>query len=281
MKSHFTLSLPLLAALVLTLSGCGQSEEAARQARIDAAQANLEFSEGGQLLAKAIEAHGGLEPWFGNGLLKFRWIYRMQDRGPEAVVDTVQTIDPWSSMAVHEVPGGEITFGWTGEEAWILPADAEFSPPPHFWSLTPFYFLGVPFVLADPGTNHELLPDTVAFEGTDYPMVKVTFDAGTGESPDDYYKVLIHPETNQVAGVIYIVTDKKVNPDGNWIEKLLSYDTYQEVNGVKLPTIYRSFSINEDGTIGEKIREAEALDIEYLPAGSVDFGVPDGAKVYE
>lgn len=232
------------------------------------------------MLAKAIEAHGGLEKWFRNGLLKFRFVYRMKDRGPEAVVDSIQTIDPWSSLAVHEVPNSEIRFGWTGEQAWILPADAEFSPPPHFWSLTPFYFVGVPFVLADPGTNHELLAEPLTFEGKAYPLVKVTFDPGTGETPDDYYKVLMDPETQMVAGVLYIVSDKTLYPDGPAPEKLLTYESYQDVDGIQLPTKFRSFTM-VDGQVGEEIREAEASGYEYLPVDAVDFSVPTGARLLD
>ncbi len=265
-----------LAALLL--SGCN-SHEAAVQQRIADANSRLDATPGGQLLAKAIEAHGGLDTWFTNGLLQFRWIYSMKDRGPDAVVDSVQTIDVWSSRAVHTVPGKDITFGWTGEQAWILPADSEFMPPPHFWSLTPFYFVGVPFVLADPGTNHTLLDEQLSFEGTDYPLVKVTFDPGTGETPDDYYTVMIHPETNQVAGVLYIVTDKTLYPDGPSEEKLLTYEAYTEVDGIFFPTKHRSFKMN-DGQVGEEIRDAVAQDYKYHPIGSLEFGVRDGAKVY-
>ena len=260
-----------IAILTCLLHACTTGDPLAT--RVEASHERMSESEGGRLLAQAIEAHGGLETWFKSGDLRFRWIYRMKDRGPDAVIDTLQTIDVWSARAVHQTSKGDIRFGWDGQQAWIQPTDAAFSPPPHFWSLTPYYFIGIPFVLADPGANYELLPDAISFEEQDYQQVKVTFDPGTGATPDDYYIVLIHPETKQVMGVRYIVTDSTLYPDGPAEEKLLTYDTFADAGGVLLATEYRSFKM-ADGAVGEEIRDASASDIKWIEDGSTDFSAP-------
>ncbi len=271
-------SLVLAVALVLLTSCLPNSPDARREKRVEAAVDGLARSEGGRLLAKAINAHGGLDAWFRAGDLKFRWTYRMLDRGPDAVLDTVQVIDLWSSSAVHEVPDTDIRFGWTGEQAWIHPGDAEAPVPPHFWALTPYYFVGIPFVLADPGTNHERL-DPIEFEGTSYEQVKVTYDDGTGQTPDDYYIALIDPNSNRVRGVRYIVTDSELYPDGPSPEKLLTYEDYQTHGGVLLPSAHRSFEMNE-GSIGEFIREADVSEVAFLEPDDGRFAIPEGAKIF-
>jgi len=76
--------------LFLTSCGGGEKEE----------QAEIEVNEGRDLVMASIEAHGGSKQWYDNGQLKFRWTYHMTDRGPKAVVDTVQTVDTKVSVLV-------------------------------------------------------------------------------------------------------------------------------------------------------------------------------------
>ncbi len=250
--------------------------ESAIEARAADSQSRLAKSEGGQLILDSVEAHGGLKKWFSNGPLRFRWTYHLSDKGPDAVVDTVQTVDTWSSRAVHTVPARpEVSFGWDGKEAWIVPADAEFTPPPAFWALTPYYFVGLPFVLADPGTNFEVLPD-IRFEDKSYRQVKVTYDSGTGDSPDDYYIALIDPDTKQLRGVRYIVTSPLVAPNGPGPEKFLTHEGLTEFEGILLPTAHVTYEMNGD-EIGQKMRTAEVTEIKFVDGA--DFTIPKGAKL--
>ena len=193
-----------------------------------------------QLVMDSIEAHGGKDKWYGNGQLQFQWKYHMSDKGPEAVVDTIQTVDTSSLDVVHEVVGKDIRFGISGGESWILPEDAEFSPPPRFWALTPFYFIGIPFVFNDENANFEILESPMAFEGKDYTQVKVTYTKDAGDSPDDYYVLLIDPETKLTKGAYYIVTSKLVAPNGPGPAKFISLDDLQDVSGVLLAGGHRN-----------------------------------------
>ncbi len=57
---------------------------------------------------------------------------------------------------------------------------------------TPFYFFGMPFVFADPGAVHESL-GRKSFQGQEYDAVRVTFQKGTGDTPDDFYLLYLDP----------------------------------------------------------------------------------------
>ena len=267
-------------ALALMLAGGAMAQssyslpsEAQIDARVSKAKAHLQQTEGGKLLWESIEAHGGLGRWFSNGLLKFRWVYNMTDKG--AKVDTTQIIDTWSSRAVHTVNGGKekVTFGWDGKEAWSEPKDAKIMPPPIFWALTPYYFVGVPHVLADPGTKHVKLPETIAFQGKDYDQVKVTYEQGTGESPEDYYIVLIDKDSHLVKAVRYIVTSKVVTNGKPSPEKMLTYEGWHDLSGVLFPTSHDSYKMTGN-TVGEKIRYAEVSEAEFLGQADVSFSDP-------
>jgi hypothetical protein len=170
----------LSAILLLTslaLVSCNQPPEAAQP------------NAGETLLKESIAAHGGREKWRSNGLLQFRWTYHMTDQG--TVVDSIQTVDPSTFSVTHTVPDSDVRFGMNEGVAWIYPADATFTPPPRFWALTPTYFIGIPFVFDDANARFELLKEPKTFENKDYTQVKVTYVATAGDSPDDYYVLLI------------------------------------------------------------------------------------------
>lgn len=233
-----------------------------------------EETNGRALVMESIAAHGGTEKWYGNGQLQFRWTYHMTDRGADAVVDTVQTVDTKTLAVKHEVVGKDVTFGMNNGVDWIRPKDAEFMPPPRFWALTPTYFLGIPFVFNDENANFAILPDTMEFEGKDYTQVKVTYNKEAGDSPDDYYVLLIDSETKLTRGAYYTVTSNLLGRDQVGPPKFISLDDLQDIDGVRLAGGHRTFEMPE-GKIGEQMRFTEVSGVKWLPKGTVDLAVPE------
>lgn len=223
------------------------------------------------LVQQSIAAHGGKDKWYNNGLLQFRWKYHMTDRG--IVVDTTQTVDPKTLNVVHKVTDKDITFGLNEGKAWISPKGAKFMPPPRFWSLTPTYFIGIPFVFNDEGANFELLKDTKEFQGKDYTQVKITYNKDSGDSPDDYYVLLIDPTTKIVRGTYYTVTSKLVAPNGPGPVKFLSLDNLKDVNGLKLASGHKTYTM-KDGKILDQMRYTDVSGVKFVPASSVDLNIP-------
>lgn len=250
-------------------------------ARVSASEERLRASEGGQLLWAAIETHGGLEQWFSNGPIHFRFAYVPVEGTPR---DTVQLIDTWAARAVHHLPGDEDTrFGWTGDVAWVSNPDADLGANPRFWSLTPYYFIGVPFVLADPGVNVELEPEPIEFEGTTYDVVRTTFGDGVGDAPDDYYRVLIARDTHRIGGVRYVVSYPGFFPEGgHGAEKFMAYDGAQVIGGLTFPETFRTFSLAEDGSLDSLVTNSSMQDVAFRPeTPSSAFAVPDGATTLD
>lgn len=247
-------------------------------ARVTEARARLRASEAGRRVWQSIEAHGGLARWYGNGPLHFRYRYeRGEDQPP---LDTEQTVDTWSSRARHTLmPDSSASFGWTGADAWVHPAGAELPTNARFWALTPYYFVAMPFVLADPGVNLAL-DGQLTFEGAAYDLVRVTFDPGTGDAPDDYYVVLLDPETNRVGGVRYVVSYPGFFPEGgNTPEKLMKYDGVQTVDGITLQEGFRSFAWTDDGT-GAPAAQGTVTEVRFVrDAPDALFAMPAGAAV--
>lgn len=260
-----------LAGIGLLAVSCDKKETADTQ--------KTEASAGRTLVMESIKAHGGTEKWYGNGQLQFRWTYHMTDKGPEVIVDTKQTVDTESLAVVHEVVGKDIRFGMNGGKTWITPEGSEFMPPPKFWSLTPFYFIGIPFIFNDPNANFEKLDEMKTFEGKEYAQVKITYLSEAGDTPDDYYVLLIDPETKLTKGAYYIVTSPLVAPDGPGPPKFISLDNLNDVSGVKLASGHRTFEMT-DGKIGKQMRYTDVEGVKFLPRGTVDLSIPKGVKTH-
>jgi hypothetical protein len=229
------------------------------------AEARLAETEAGRLLWKAIDAHGGLAPWLAAGTIEFEFDYRPLGE-PERRMHTLNQVDLWRSRAYQKQIGSktEARFGFDGNVAWIVPSPDAFPTPARFWATTPYYFVGIPWVLADPGTRHELLDDA-SLHGTTYNLVKVTYESGTGDSPDDYYVVYIHPETHTVDAIRYIVSYPGFFPEGGHSpEKLMTYEKRKVVQGLRIAHRYRAFPFDPtQDELGDPVTEVEIAKVRF------------------
>ena len=243
------------------------------QARVEAGEARLASSEAGQLIQEAITAHGGLETWYANGPLSFEFDYRPNNRIP---IHTYQTVDIWGSRAVHRVLPDDsvhVQFGWDGTHAWQQPAGAPLPVNGRFWALTPYYFLGIPFVLADEGVILSLEED-IELEDKTYRQVRVSFEPGTGDSPDDYYIIAIDPETNRVRGIRYIVTYPGLFPNGgHFPERLMMRHAEKEYQGILFPDSLHTYTML-DGKPLDLVTRTDIREIQYQPALVDSFFYP-------
>jgi hypothetical protein len=249
-------------------------------ARVDAARARLQATPAGRLVWAAMDAQGGLARWYGNGPIGFRFDYR--PTGDRPGHDTYEIADTWSARTRHTLadpPGVE--FGWSGAQAWVHPADADPGVNVRFWSLTPYYFVGLPFVLADPGVQLSMDPPA-SLEGRPCDVVRATFGTGTGDSPGDYYVLYLDASSHRLRGIRYVVAYPGFFPPGQHSpEKLMTYDGDQTVSGIALPTAYRTFAWS-DGQAGELVTETTLSEVQFLPdTPATAFDVPPDARVIE
>ncbi|MGB3800342.1 MAG: hypothetical protein WA952_11065 [Lewinella sp.] len=278
----------LIYLLLLVLLQCAAEGEtpdppvassSAHTQRIADAYRRLETDSAGLRVLRAIEAHGGLETWYTNGPLYYHFNYQPLDDGSPR--NTFAYNDYVNSRAVHQLAADTTQrFGFDGEQAWSMTGERVAGMSPRFWSLTPYYFVGLPFVLADGGINFASLPDR-EMDGITYQLVKVTFADGTGDAPDDYYVLYLHPETGQLDALRYIVSYPGYFPDGGHNpEKLMKLTGKTKVDGITLPTGYDTYWWEADQA-GEHITDIEVTDYAFMPALDDDFfTMPDGAAVF-
>ncbi|MFW5967641.1 MAG: hypothetical protein ACOCV2_09000 [Persicimonas sp.] len=250
--------------------------------RVEQAEKRLSETEEGELVWRSIEAHGGLERWYANGPIYFRFDYRpLGERPPN---DTYSLVDTWSSRARQWVADDrDVQFGWDGEKGWLNPPDAETHIKPRFWALTPYYFIAMPFVLADPGTNLEHV-GTDEVHGREHDLVKATYEEDVGDSPDDYYIVYLDKETGELGGLRYVVAYPGIVEEGERTpEKLMVYDEFEDFDGVSLATRFDTYAWDEEtDERKDLVTEVDMSDVEFRPdISDDDFEVPEGAEVIE
>lgn len=247
--------------------------------RVADAHDRLAQSEAGQLLQKSIDAHGGLQNFFNKGPLHFRFNYRPLDGEPR---DSRQLVDTWSSRASHTlVETPEIAFGWDGENAWIAPEDAETPFNARFWALTPYYFVALPFVLADPGVILTK-EDDATYNDQRYHLIRATYEPGTGDAPDDFYVLYIHPESFQVHAIRYIVSYPGFFPEGGHSpERFMTYEDQQTIEGITLATTHKTH-LFEDGQPGDHITTTEVTELRFVPDAPLSAILPpENARILE
>lgn len=245
--------------------------------RVNAARQRLESSPAGQNIWQAIEAHGGLSRWYGNGPIQFHFNYQPLDGNIPR--NTIQISDNWSAKARQKIATDtSLQFGWDGQQAWALPDTSKIPFDARFWALTPYYFVGIPFVLADEGVYlEEAGQDNL--EGITYDLVKVTFGEGVGDAPDDYYVIYLHPESHLVGAYRYVVSYPAYFPEGGHTpEKIMVLDGKQVVEEIVFPEGYRTF-MWKDEKAGEHVTNITLSDIHFHPGLPKDyFNAPTEAQ---
>ncbi|MEM6735554.1 MAG: DUF6503 family protein [Bacteroidota bacterium] len=246
--------------------------------RVQDAKARLQVSSAGQKLWETIEAHGTLSTWFTNGPISFHFDYQPLDGTLRR--NTYQVVDKWSVRAVQEMAENrEVKFGWDGTKAWTYPDTIDLPINPRFWSITPYYFVGLPFVLADEGVILEELGQK-EYNGTTYDLIKASYEKGIGDAPGDYYVIYINPETKLMESLRYIVSYPGFFPDGNHSpEKFMEILGTQIIDGIIVPTGYKTYWFKNDEP-AEHITNIEVTEVSFVPAiENSYFDVPSGAKI--
>lgn len=272
---------PLAPTMIWLLLACSPAEPPPPQEvapppdpvvqRVDETHRRLAASEGGQLLRTALDAHGGLQRWLEVDTLAFTFRYEAPG-DPPRLLHTRSQVDVRTSRVRQEQVGTDLSFGFDGSAYFVSEESPDFPTSTEFWALTPYYFVGMPFVLADPGTRHEKL-DGLSLDGAPVDAVKVSYDPGTGEAPDDYYVLYLDPETHHMLALRYIVSwPGRFEPGTHSPEKLLRYRAPVTVGGLRFSTHYDGVKFDpETLTPGALASTVDVTDIQVGPA------LPDSA----
>ncbi|MCR9264748.1 MAG: DUF4292 domain-containing protein [Flavobacteriaceae bacterium] len=209
-------------ALVLILGACKPNDKQ------EAAQGSVpeklteDTSNYPNAMMQVFDAHGGLELWKQQRTLSFGI--------PHSDNPETHTVDLWSRR--DRVDSKGVSMGFDGTEIWLLDPESTYKGDAAFYHNLMFYFYAMPFVLADDGIVYNEA-DALAFEGKEYPGVRIAYESGVGVSSKDEYYIHFDPDTYQMAWLGYTVTYRTGEKSDN--VKWIRYDDWQTVNGLVLP----------------------------------------------
>ena len=173
-------------------------------------------------LAPTLEAHGGLEHWQAQGTLTY--LLDGFPLSPQAAKPHRSTVDLRTRR--NYIVGEEFTVGFDGEHAWSLPTLDAVGLPLRFFNLGSFYFIGMPFVFADPGVS--VTPEgTRVFRGKTYRTYRATYGSSIGHSSADDYVLYVDPETDRLHLIHHSVTELSPDLRVTWL-----FEEWQEVDGL-------------------------------------------------
>ena len=148
---------------------------------------------------------------------------------------------------------------------------------PGFTTISFFIFFACPYVLADPGINYEVLPQR-ELNGKTLNAIKISYHAGVGDAPDDYYIAHFDATTNEMYLLLYTVTYFNQATNENY--NALIYDDWTEVGSLKVPQSMKGYRWAAD-TLGDQryVRPFERIEISERSLDPSIFEIPDGAII--
>mgnify|MGYP007055199308 CR=1 FL=1 len=262
MKNYLVITL-----LLLAIVSCKQEKE-----NKDYSKENLNITTSvyPDDFSKVLDAHGGIDKWNEQQKLIFEIVKADGNEKTTTALKARKSLIETNKYAI----------GFNGKDVWLKEKDTtKYEGKPKFYYNLMFYFYAMPFVLADDGINYDKA-DPLLYEGKKYPGIKITYETGVGESPEDEYILYYDSETNKMAWLGYTVTyfSKEKSKDFHFIK----YEDWQTVDGLMLPATLKWYNA-EGFEIGE-MRNALSFTNVYISKTKPDntvFEKPNDANFVE
>lgn len=257
--------------LFLTLAICLFSCKNKTTETINYSEENLDVTTSiyPENITKIFSAHGGIDTW--NAMKGL--VFEMQiPEGKE-----VTTTDLKNRKSLIETDKFKI--GFNGEKVWLKQDSLIYKGNPKFYYNLMFYFYAMPFVLADDGIIYEDV-EPLIFEEKEYSGIKISYQSGVGESPDDEYILYYNPETYTMEWLAYTVTyfTKEKSKEFHFIK----YSNWQTVEDLLLPETltWYNYENNLPTTKRNDLKFTNIKLTKVRPEATI-FDVPEGAEIIE
>ncbi len=187
--------------------------------------------------------------------------------GSERLNGTITMATNSTGIKIEKKDGSSLVFD--GSNSFQTP-DTMPTQGARFALFTWPYFFGMPYKLSDPGTiwNDFDGSDTLNKEAFD--VMKLTFEAKTGDSPDDWYVVYTERESHLIRYASYIVTLTKSVAEAESDPHAIEYGDYQVANGIPVARKWKFWGWKADSGLGDQLGEANISNVSF-PEVSADF----------
>ena len=165
-----------------------------------------------------------------------------------------------------------------GKHAWVAP-DSKKSARARFHLLTWPYFFAAAHKLTDPGT-HLAAPEPLSERTADdiRPAVKLSFEAGTGDAPDDWYYAF-QDDQHRLGALAYIVTYGKGEAAVDQSPSICLYGDFETQDGVTYPISWSTWFWQPDqGVVADQPKgTTHFTDVRFVNPRADAFVKPEGA----
>ncbi|RAJ13216.1 DUF6503 family protein [Olleya aquimaris] len=229
------LAFPLL--LVLLVMSCKNEPKSETTTVTDYSKETLDVTTSiyPEHLTKVFDAHGGIDLWKSMKSLEYT---QQKPEGKEVTLTNLL-----NRKALIDAPNYSI--GFDGKQVWLLnkTEQAYKGYDPKYGYNLMFYFYAMPFILSDDGINYSET-EPLVFEGVTYPGIKITYQNGVGETPEDQYLLFYNPNTYVMEWLGYTVN---FVPGIDTTEfHFRRYNDWQTINGLLVPKSITGYGYKDD-----------------------------------
>ncbi len=202
--------------------------------------------------------------------------------GSETMIEGAMLFETSLARSRLDLADGTIVV-FDGRDAWVSPAESPLQAA-RFHALTWPYFAAVPMKLGDRGARlTELGARTL--QGTTYHAAAMTFKPGTGDTPDDWYVLYVHPRSGLLRAMAYIIT---YGTDATGAEQDPHAITYHDhVTLGELPRGQVQFATRwqfwgwdpDEGIVGDAIGQAVLSNVRLTDPPVDTFTIPQDSRV--
>ncbi|BAO56716.1 hypothetical protein [Nonlabens marinus] len=192
--------------------------------------------------------------------------------GGQDRLDATVFISTDSRFVRIEKNNGEVLL-YDGTNVWLAPQSASQNGA-RFDVFTWSYFFSLPYKLTDPGTQITLKNQDAVNE-----HLRLSFEAGTGDAPDDWYDLYTYADTNLLHYAGYIVTYGGTPVDqAAENAHAIAYEDYKEVNGIPIAHTWKFYNYGESVDTTQVIGEAKLSNLRFSAMDSSLFQKPSDAS---
>lgn len=178
-----------------------------------------------------------------------------------------------STASLIELNNGEKIY-INKNEVYCSPGLAD-SKSVRFDAYTWNYFFLFPYKLSDQGTIWSDFSSVTIGEKT-FNTQKLTFSAGTGDAPDDWYIVHSDVASNLIDHAAYIVTAGKSKEKAEKDPHAIQYADYANVDGIPIAKNWIFWGWTKDAGLTNTIGKASLSNIKFIQNIKEKFEVPSG-----
>lgn len=226
-------------------------------------------------IAETTQLKHGLHSWWGKAVVSAEVEIVF---GGNVVVAGTFTFEAHGPKARYDRPDGATVY-YDGSTAWIYPPGAA-DERGRFHVLTWPWFIMAPFKVQGDGIVLSE-PETIMVDSKPYQTLLQTFESGTGDTPDDWYRFYIDPKTHLIDAMSYIVTYGKDLEAANAQASIIKYFDYTSVDGPVISTRYEFWYWDKEAKVttgADPKGTGTVTNIQYPQASEVRFMVPEGAR---